>query len=98
MDLRTIQKRPRPAAGVHPGISRAAVSHQPRAGGALDLTTLLKRVLSLSIQNVGAINGSIIVLDEQGQPVESAIVVGEKLDMNVTSRLAVRSSRALPVG
>jgi two-component system, NtrC family, sensor histidine kinase KinB len=56
---------------------------------ALDLTTLLQRVLSLSIQNVGAINGSIIVLDEKGQPVESAIVVGEKLDMNATSRLAV---------
>lgn len=50
---------------------------------ALDLRTVLQRVLLLSMKNVGAINGSIIVLDENGQPVESALLVrGLKRDLN----------------
>lgn len=41
----------------------------------LDLRTLLHRVLFLSMKNVGAISGSIIVLDEDGQPGESALLI-----------------------
>lgn len=41
----------------------------------LDLRTLLHRVLFLSMKNVGAISGSIIVLDENGQPWESALLI-----------------------
>ena len=44
---------------------------------ALDLNTVLKRVLFLSMQRVGATSGSIIVLDDKGRPVESAIITGE---------------------
>lgn len=41
----------------------------------LDLRTLLHRVLFLSMKNVGAISGSIIVIDENGQPSESAFLI-----------------------
>jgi len=42
---------------------------------ALDLGTVLNRVLFLSIKNVGATSGSIIVIDERGQPGESAFLM-----------------------
>jgi NtrC-family two-component system sensor histidine kinase KinB len=54
---------------------------------ALDLRTLLERVLVLSMQNVGAINGSIIVLDDNGVPVDSAIVAGDEIHNHTTKRL-----------
>ena len=38
----------------------------------LDLHTILHRVLFLALKNVGAIRGSIIVLDEMGEPIDSA--------------------------
>jgi len=48
---------------------------------ALDLHTILKRVLFLSMKNVGANSGSIIVIDDSGQPVESAfLLVGQTHD------------------
>ncbi|OGO27252.1 MAG: hypothetical protein A2136_11505 [Chloroflexi bacterium RBG_16_54_11] len=54
---------------------------------ALDLCIVLDRVLDLSMQNVGAINGSIIVLDDNGAPVESAMVAGDVIHNNTTQRL-----------
>jgi len=54
---------------------------------ALDLRTVLQRVLFLSLQTVGASSGSLIVLDDNGKPVESAIVVGEKVHNHTTQRL-----------
>lgn len=50
---------------------------------ALDLRTVLNRVLLLSMENVGAISGSIVVLDDHGQPVDSAFVLrGKNYDQN----------------
>ncbi len=46
---------------------------------ALDLDTVLRRVINLSVSNVGAVNGSIIVLDESGLPIEGVISVGERM-------------------
>jgi PAS domain S-box-containing protein len=54
---------------------------------ALDLRTLLERVLFLSMQYVGAINGSIIVLDDNGVPVDSAIIAGDTVHKHTTKRL-----------
>jgi GAF domain-containing protein len=62
---------------------------------ALDLRTLLERVLSLSMQNVGAISGSIIVLDDNGAPVDSAIITGGKIHDNTTERLQETLERGL---
>ena len=42
----------------------------------LDLPTVLDRVLSLSINNVGAATGSLVVLDEEQKPVTAAIFFG----------------------
>jgi GAF domain-containing protein len=42
---------------------------------ALDLRTVLNRLLFLSMKSVGAGSGSIIVLDENNQPVESAFLM-----------------------
>jgi NtrC-family two-component system sensor histidine kinase KinB len=54
---------------------------------ALDLRTVLERILLLSMQYVGAINGSIIVLDDVGVPVDSAIITGDKIHDRTTERL-----------
>jgi NtrC-family two-component system sensor histidine kinase KinB len=54
---------------------------------ALDMHNVLKRVLTLSMSNVGAVNGSIIVLDESGEPVEGIIRVGNKTIENATPQL-----------
>lgn len=43
----------------------------------LDLRSVLARVLYLSTSNVGAERGSLIVLDEGGQPVEAAIAINQ---------------------
>jgi NtrC-family two-component system sensor histidine kinase KinB len=62
---------------------------------ALDLRTVLQRVLFLSTQNVGAVNGSIIVLDDQGQPVEAALVVGKRVLEHTTQQLQVTFDQGL---
>ncbi len=62
---------------------------------ALDLRTLLERVLFLSMQNVGAINGSIIVLDDNGIPVASAIIAGTTVHNHTTKRLLETLDRGL---
>ncbi len=62
---------------------------------ALDLRTLLQRVLILSTQNVGAVNGSIIVLDSQGQPVEAALVVGKRVIEHTTQQLQITFEQGL---
>ncbi|OQY34657.1 MAG: hypothetical protein B6I38_02240 [Anaerolineaceae bacterium 4572_5.1] len=45
----------------------------------LDLTTVLQRVLALSIDTVGADSGSIIILDDAGKPVDSAIIYKDQI-------------------
>lgn len=54
---------------------------------ALELRTVLQRVLKLSMSNIGALNGSIIVLDEAGNPIDSIIIVGDQLIENTTEQL-----------
>jgi len=62
---------------------------------ALDLRTVLQRVLFLSMKSIGAISGSIIVLDDNGQPIESAIITGEKIHDHTTQQLRVTFERGL---
>jgi hypothetical protein len=55
------------------------ISHEIAA--TLDLPQILQRVLSLAVDNIGATSGSIIVMNNQGEPIESALVYkGEILD------------------
>jgi NtrC-family two-component system sensor histidine kinase KinB len=62
---------------------------------ALDLRTVLQRVVFLSMRTVGAISGSIIVLDDNGKPVESAIITGEQVHDHTTQRLRVTLEKGL---
>ncbi len=62
---------------------------------ALDLRTVLQRVLFLAMKNVGANSGSIIVLDANGQPVESALITGERIHDQTTQQLRVTYERGL---
>jgi len=56
---------------------------------ALDLHTVLQRVMILSMKNIGAVSGSIIVLDENEDPIESAIVIGDRIIEHTTAQLQV---------
>ncbi len=53
----------------------------------LDLPVLLERVLSLAIKTIGAIRGSIIILDENGNPLESAIIVRDQMIIHTNEQL-----------
>lgn len=46
---------------------------------ALDLRTVLARVVLQSIKYVGGERGSLVVFDEQGKPIDAAIVIGLKV-------------------
>jgi PAS domain S-box-containing protein len=62
---------------------------------ALDLNTVLRRVLFLSMRNVGAITGSIVVLDDNGQPIDSAMITGDVVHSHATQRLRDTLDRGL---
>lgn len=53
----------------------------------LDLSVLLERVLSLAIKTIGAIRGSVIILDENGNPLQSAIIVHDQVITNTNEQL-----------
>jgi len=54
---------------------------------ALDLHTVLERVLQLSSQFVGANSGSIIVLDNNEEPVDSTMIYGGQVYVQKTEQL-----------
>ena len=56
--------------------------------GELDLRDLLQRVLDLTMTNVGALSGSILVLDEEGKVSEGALAYDEKVHDHTAERLA----------
>jgi len=61
----------------------------------LDLAELLEKVLSLSIHSIGAIRGSIIILDENGNPYESAIIVHDQLITHTNEQLRATLDKGL---
>ncbi len=61
----------------------------------LDLNTTLSQVLHLSTQAVNAERGSLIVLDENQQPIDSAIVVNSKLIPHITDQMQPTLSNGL---
>ncbi len=60
-----------------------------------ELRALLQRVIFLSMENLGAITGSIIVVDDNGQPIDSVLIVGTKVYENITSQLRVTFEHGL---
>ena len=61
----------------------------------LDPAVLLERVLSLAIKTIGAIRGSIIILDENGNPLESAIIVRDQMITHTNEQLRVTLEEGL---
>ncbi len=62
---------------------------------ALDLRTVLQRVLFLTMKNIGAKSGSIIVVNEEGEPIESAIIYGGNVHSQTTQQLRATTERGL---
>lgn len=69
-------------------ISRELAAH-------LDLRELLQRILRLTLENVGAPSGSILVLDEHGAVTEGALAFGGKVHDHTADQLADTFERGL---
>ena len=62
---------------------------------ALDLRTVLQRLIFAALQYVGGERGSIVVLDDSGKPVDATIVYGKQLHEHTTSQLRDTVERGL---
>lgn len=62
---------------------------------ALDLRTVLQRVLYACIQYVGGERGSIVVMDDLGKPVDATIVFGKQFHEHTTQQLRDTVERGL---
>ncbi len=62
---------------------------------ALDLRTVLQRVLFETMRNVGGERASIVALDENGNPVDATIVYGQQFHEHTTQQLRDTVERGL---
>lgn len=62
---------------------------------ALDLRTVLQRVLYEAIQNVGGERCSVVVLDDAGKAVDATIVYGTEMHEHTTQQLRETMERGL---
>ncbi len=62
---------------------------------ALDLRTVLQRLLSAALENVGGERGSIVVLDENGKPLDATIIYGKSLHEHTMQQLKETVDRGL---
>lgn len=62
---------------------------------ALDLRTVLQRLLFSAIQYVGGERGSIVVMDDSGKPVDATIVYGRQFHDHTTQQLRETVERGL---
>ncbi|HET7145110.1 MAG TPA: GAF domain-containing protein [Anaerolineales bacterium] len=62
---------------------------------ALDLRTVLQRLLFAAIQYVGGERGSIVVMDDLGKPVDATIVYGKQFHEHTTQQLLDTVERGL---
>lgn len=62
---------------------------------ALDLRTVLQRLLFAALQNVGGERGSIVVMDDTGKPIDATIVYGARFHDHTTQQLRETVERGL---
>ncbi|MDO8752465.1 MAG: GAF domain-containing protein, partial [Anaerolineales bacterium] len=62
---------------------------------ALDLRTVLQRLLFAAIQHVGGEGGSIVVVDDLGKPVDATIVYGKEIHEQTMEQLRFTVERGL---
>ena len=65
---------------------------------ALDLRTVLQRVLYEALQNVGGERSSIVVLDDAGTAMDGTIVYGTQVHEHTTLQLRDTMERGSPAG
>src|SRR5512142_2177385 len=63
--------------------------------GALDLRTVLQRLVRATMQHVGGERGSIVVLDDTGKPVDATIIYGTELHEHTARQLSETVDRGL---
>jgi PAS domain S-box-containing protein len=71
------------------------ISVSREVAAALDLRTVLQRLLYAALQNVGGERGSIVVLDDLGKPVDATIVYGNRFHEHTTQQLRETVERGL---
>jgi GAF domain-containing protein len=69
------------------------INHEVAA--ALDLQTVLQRLVFAVMEHVGGERGSIVVLDDTGKPVDATIVYGKSLHEHTTKQLRETVDRGL---
>lgn len=62
---------------------------------ALDLRTVLQRLMYAAIQNVGGERGSIVVLDDTGKPIDATIIYGKRFQDHSVKQLNDTVERGL---
>jgi PAS domain S-box-containing protein len=62
---------------------------------ALDLRTVLQRLLFAAVQNVGGERGSIVVMDDTGKPIDATIIYGQRFHEHTTQQLRATVERGL---
>jgi NtrC-family two-component system sensor histidine kinase KinB len=62
---------------------------------ALDLRTVLRRLLFAAMKNVGGERGSIVVLDDSEKPIDATIIYGKNLREHTTQQLKETVDRGL---
>src|SRR5512135_1558001 len=62
---------------------------------ALDLRTVLRRLVLAAMQHAGGERGSIVVLDDAGKPVDATIVYGTDLHEHTAPQLSETVDRGL---
>src|SRR5512143_918340 len=62
---------------------------------ALDLRTVLQRLVQAAMQHVGGERGSIVVLDDTGKPIDATIVYGSELHEHTARQLRETVDRGL---
>jgi NtrC-family two-component system sensor histidine kinase KinB len=82
-----------------PDVTRSALEllyHISRElAAAIDLRSVLQRILSLSLANVGGERGSLVVLDDRMLPIDAAIIVGTRLLEHTAQQLRSTVDRGL---
>src|SRR5512142_1308616 len=85
----------RPAEDRTGGLLELLIQVNREVAAALDLRTVLQRLVRAAMQHVGGERGSIIVLDDAGKAVDATIVYGESLHEHTVPQLKETVDRGL---
>src|SRR5512142_437161 len=85
----------RPAEDRTGGLLELLIQVNREVAAALDLRTVLERLVRAAMQHVGGERGSIVVLDDAGRPVDATIIYGAQLHEHTARQLKETVDRGL---